>query len=275
MHRSPLVGIHLGGSRRPFFCVHAVGGGVLGYAGLSRRLGPDQPFYGLEHPGLDGESESHARIEEMATDYLAALRAVQPEDPYLLGGWSFGGIIAFEMAQQLEAQGQKVALLALMDASALAPEQSSAAAIEGTALLALARDFGFDVDDDTFLSDHLSRLAPDEQLTYIFERVRATHLAPPDVELAQLRRHLYVLQTNLRARQSYRPQNYPGLITLLLASERSGVVPQDPTLGWGKLATGGIEVQPVPGNHYTILREPHVQVLAERLRAALRESAGR
>ena len=271
MHRSPLVGIHLGGSRRPFFCVHAVGGGVLGYAGLSRRLGPDQPFYGLEHPGLDGDSESHARIEEMATDYLAALRAVQPEDPYLLGGWSFGGIIAFEMAQQLEAQGQKVALLALMDASALAPEQSSAAAIEGTALLALARDFGFDVDDDTFLSDHLSRLAPDEQLTYIFERVRATHLAPPDVELAQLRRHLHVLQTNLRARQSYRPQNYPGLITLLLASERSGAVPQDPTLGWGKLATGGIEVQPVPGNHYTILREPHVQVLAERLRTALRE----
>ena len=114
----------------------------------------------------------------MATDYLAALRAVQPEDPYLLGGWSFGGIIAFEMAQQLEAQGQKVALLALMDASALAPEQSSAAAIEGTALLALARDFGFDVDDDTFLSDHLSRLAPDEQLTYIFERVGLPLSAP-------------------------------------------------------------------------------------------------
>jgi thioesterase domain-containing protein len=206
----------------------------------------------------------------MASDYLAALRAVQPEGPYLLGGWSLGGIIAFEMAQQLEAQGQKVALLALMDASAFAPEESSAAAMEGTILLALAQDLGFGVDDATFLSDRLSRLAPDEQLTYVLERVKAAGLAPPDVELAQLRRHLHVLQTNLQARQSYRPQEYPGPITLLRASERSGVVPQDSTLGWGKLATGGVEVQTVPGNHYTMLREPHVQVLAERLRAILR-----
>ena len=267
----PVVGIHLSGSQRPFFCVHAVGGSVLCYAGLSRRLGPDQPFYGLQHPGLDGESDLYTCIEEIASDYLAALRAVQPEDPYLLGGWSLGGIIAFEMAQQLEAQGQKVALLALLDASALAPEQSSAAAIEGTALWALAQDLGFGVDDATFLSDHLSRLAPDEQLTYILERVRAAHLAPPDVGLAQLRRHLHVLQTNLRARQGYRPQEYPGLITLLRACEQSGVAPQDPTLGWGKLATGGVEVQPVPGNHYTMLREPHVQVLAERLRTVLRD----
>ena len=214
----------------------------------------------------------YTRIEEMASDYLTALRAVQPEGPYLLGGWSLGGIVAFEMAQQLEAQGQKVALLALLDAWALAPEESSAAAIEGTVLLALAQDLGFGVDDATFLSDHLSRLAPNEQLTYILERVRAAHLAPPDVGLAQLRRHLHVLQTNLRARQSYRPQEYPGLITLLRASERSGVVPQDPTLGWGTLATSGVEVHLVPGNHYTMLREPHVQVLAEQLRAVLREA---
>ena len=207
---SPLVGIHLSGSRRPFFCVHPAGGSVLGYAGLSRRLGPDQPFYGLQHPGLDSESRLYTRIEEMASDYLATLRAVQPEGPYLLGGWSFGGIVAFEMAQQLEAEGQKVALLALLDSWALAPEKPSPAAIEGRALLALAQDLGFGVDDAAFLSDHLSRLAQDEQLTYILERVRAAHLAPPDVGLPQLRRHLYVLQTNLRARQSYRPQEYPG-----------------------------------------------------------------
>ena len=120
---SPLVGIHLGGSGRPFFCVHPVGGSILCYAGLSRRLGPDQPFYGLQHPGLDGEWAPYTRIEEMASDYLTALRAVQPEGPYLLGGWSLGGIVAFEMAQQLEARGQKVALLALLDASALASEE--------------------------------------------------------------------------------------------------------------------------------------------------------
>ncbi len=115
---TPLVPIQRNGSRRPFFCVHPVGGNVLCYAELARELGPDQPFYGLEARGLTGEEEPCETIEAMASLYVAAVRAVQPEGPYLLGGWSMGGVIAFEMARQLQQRGEQVELLALIDSYA-------------------------------------------------------------------------------------------------------------------------------------------------------------
>src|SRR2546425_6293135 len=112
---SSLVMIHPGGARIPFFCVHAAGGNVLEYHELARMLGPDQPFYGLQAKGLSGEEQPHTSITEMAAHYLREMREVQPEGPYLLGGRSSGGTIAFEMACQLAAEGQKVAMLALLD----------------------------------------------------------------------------------------------------------------------------------------------------------------
>lgn len=112
---SSLVVIQAGGSNPPFFCVHDVGGGVLGFRDLARRLGPEQPVYGLQAQGLDGKRPCHRRVEEMAAHYLSEIRSVQPEGPYYLGGLSFGGAVAFEMAQQLRAQGQEVGLVALFD----------------------------------------------------------------------------------------------------------------------------------------------------------------
>ena len=101
--------------RRPFFCVHAVGGNVLEYHDLARHLGSDQPFYGLQSRGLDGTQSPHTRIPEMAAHYVKEIREFQPRAPYLIGGRSLGGIIAFEMACQLRSQGQEVGLLALLD----------------------------------------------------------------------------------------------------------------------------------------------------------------
>ena len=109
---SPLVAIQPRGSNPAFFCVHPGGGNVLCYVGLARHLGPDQPFYAFQSRGLNGEQPICTRIEEMASIYIEAMRAVQPEGPYFLGGWSVGGVVAFEMARQLEAQGEQVALLA-------------------------------------------------------------------------------------------------------------------------------------------------------------------
>jgi thioesterase domain-containing protein len=108
-----------GGSGPPFFCVHGFGGGVLGYAELARQLGPEQPFYGLQAAGLNGLDEPDVRIEDMAARYLQAMRAVQPEGPYYLGGYCYGGIVAFEMARQLRTQGEHVALLANLKGYAL------------------------------------------------------------------------------------------------------------------------------------------------------------
>src|ERR1700691_5217677 len=112
---SPLVTIRDSGSRPAFFCVHGAGGNVLIYRELSENLGSDQPFYGLQSQGLDGSYLPLTRIEDMATLYVKAVRRQQPHGPYLIGGYCGGGLIAFEVAQQLQSEGEEIALLALLD----------------------------------------------------------------------------------------------------------------------------------------------------------------
>ncbi|MDD1633793.1 MAG: AMP-binding protein, partial [Methylococcaceae bacterium] len=113
--RSSLVAIQPGGGRRPLFLVHPAGGHVFPYVRLAHCLGREQPCYGLQARGLEDGQDPHTRIEDMAAYYIQGLQTVQPTGPYLLGGWSMGGVVAFEMAQQLHAEGQQVALLALLD----------------------------------------------------------------------------------------------------------------------------------------------------------------
>jgi phthiocerol/phenolphthiocerol synthesis type-I polyketide synthase E len=112
---SSLVPIQPGGSRPKFFCLHGAGGNVLIYRELAEYLGPDQPVYGLQSRGLDGNSIPHTRIEDMAQSYVQEIRRVQTSGPYYLGGYCLGGTIAYEVAQQLQASGETVALLALFD----------------------------------------------------------------------------------------------------------------------------------------------------------------
>ncbi len=112
-----LVAIQPQGSKPPFFCIHGLGGEVLCFRELAMYLGSDQPFYGLQPQGLDGKQPFLTRVEDMAAHYIREIQNVQPQGPYFLGGYSFGGIIAFEMAHQLHSQGQKVALLAMLDSS--------------------------------------------------------------------------------------------------------------------------------------------------------------
>lgn len=112
---SCLVPIQPNGSRPILFCTHGAGGTVLTYRDLSRELGPDQPFYGLQAQGLDGNHPLLMRIEDMAAAYVKEIRQLQPHGPYFLSGYCMGGTIAFEIAQQLQARGEKVAFLALFD----------------------------------------------------------------------------------------------------------------------------------------------------------------
>jgi phthiocerol/phenolphthiocerol synthesis type-I polyketide synthase E len=112
---SPLVAIQPNGSRPAFFCMHGAGGNVLNYRDLSRHLGGDQPFYGLQSQGLDGNCALLTKVEEMAELYLREIRRVQPHGPYFLGGYCMGGTVAYEVAQQLISQGERVAVLALFD----------------------------------------------------------------------------------------------------------------------------------------------------------------
>jgi len=263
---SSLVAIQPGGSKRPLFLVHPAGGHVFPYVHLARYLGPDQPCYGLQARGLEEGEEPHTRIEDMAADYIKALQTVQPVGPYHLGGWSMGGLVAFEMAQQLHAQGQSVDLLALLDARITPPDEKVADAdFEAMLLADFVRYFSLSLD----LANSLSQLPRDEVLNHVLELAQGAGLVPPDVEVSQAHRFVELLKSDFQATRNYALQLYPGRVTLFKASEELAGTSPDPTLGWSQWAHAGVEVYVVPGNHANMVYEPHVGVLAEKLRDCL------
>ncbi len=277
----PVSAASAAAGRPPFFCVHAVGGTVFSYGELARVLGPAQPFYGLQSPGLEAgvNGSAPANIAEMAAAYLTAVRTVQPEGPYLLGGWSMGGVVAFEMARQLRESGEEVPLLALLDSHLPDDSNGDAAGdLTGDPEADLLRFFLQDQarmqgKDLPSLTEGLEALPPEERLERLLGRAREAGLLKADVRPEAARRLLAVYGTNLRAFASYRPGAYPGPLTLF----RPEAAPAGRVLnGWGAVLTGAIDVQPVSGDHYTMLGSPQVQRLAESLRACIdRALAGR
>jgi len=265
-----LIAIEVGDSRPPFFCIHPIGGNALCYVALSRHLGEDQPFYAFQAPGLYGERAPHTSIEEMAAHYIEEMRLVQPLGPYLIGGWSMGGIVAVEMARQLQAYDQQVTLLALIDSMLMNPEEL--AEFDRMMLFtAFAKDLGLLLEQVEFSRTHFDQISEDDQLEYIMERAKSNDIIPTDIQLSQFRHFLKVYESNFRAVQNYRALSIPAHITLLRATETSRA-DSDPHRGWRELATEGITVHAVPGDHYTILREPYVQTLAEVIRTSIDNS---
>lgn len=263
---SSLVAIQPGGKRRPFFLIHPAGGHVFPYVHLAHHLGSDQPSYGLQARGLEEGQEPHTRIEDMAAYYIEALRTVQPWGPYLLGGWSMGGVVALEMAQQFQAQGQKVALLALLDTRIpTADEELDDEDFDARLLIDFVRYFGLSLD----LRDSLARLPKHELLERVLEHAKRAGLMPSDIEISQAQPFIELCKADFRATQNYVLHHYPGRITLFKAGQELAGVSSDPTLGWSEWAAGGVDVHVVPGNHATMVYKPHVEVLAERLRACL------
>ena len=253
------------GGRRPLFLLHPVGGNVLCYAELARRLGSERTVYGVQVPDADGLPPA-PRLEEMAARYLAAVRAVQPSGPYALAGWSMGGTLAYEMARQLRKAGEEGALLVVIDA--LAPGRDGSP--------------GRPLDDGEVLRGFLGDLAgltlgaaggpPDlaeargEGLRQLFERGRGQGLLPADVDFSTVERLFEMFRRNLRALEAYAGKPCPGSMLALL-SEASGTLDG----GWGALVSGPVEVHRLPGDHYSILREPGLDRLAEILGNSLRQ----
>ncbi|MFP2929773.1 amino acid adenylation domain-containing protein, partial [Pyxidicoccus sp. 3LG] len=264
------------GSGTPVFFVHAVGGAVGPYRELARRLGSDRPIYGLQAAGLDGREAPLAQVEALARRYVEAVRAVRPEGPYVLGGWSMGGAVAFEMARELERQGQRVELLVLLDS--FAPSEAvPVREPDGASLLAgmamdLARTAGTEL---TLHPEELSGLSDEEQLTRVARHAREAGWLPPEVRDVDLRAWRDVMQANLRASASYRPGVYSGGPVVLLRAKDSKREPSvDATHGWADWVKSALTVEDVPGDHYSALRAPHVDALASRLAKHLAESAG-
>jgi amino acid adenylation domain-containing protein len=259
---SPLVPLTSGGSRRPFFCVHPVSGNVLPYLELARALGPDQPFHAFQAPGLEGEQAPLETVEALAARYVEALREVQPSGPYRLGGWSLGGMVAFEMARQLEQQGEQVEQLVLIDSYAFdqrPPEGAGESWLAARFVEFTARLAGLPAPE----LDEQALPGGDALLYGLLEAGRTAGVLARGVDLEQLRTLYRVFASNLRALWRYAPGTYGGRVTLVRASETQ--VPTGPDGGWARLAAGGVEVCELPGDHHSILRAPTVEALAKKL----------
>jgi thioesterase domain-containing protein/acyl carrier protein len=262
--QSSLVALQPGGSKRPLFLVHPAGGHVFPYVHLAQLLRPEQPCYGLQSRGVEDGQNPHTRIEDMAAYYIEAMQTVQPTGPYLLGGWSMGGVVAFEMAQQLGAQGQPVALLALLDGRIPTPDTTFPEQNE-EAISLVERYFGISFGQ----LESLAELPEDEQLAVMLDEAKSAGLVPDELDVAQARRFVMLLRNDLRATQNYELHSYPGCITFFKANETLEGTSADPTMGWSDWARGGVDVHVVPGNHANLMYEPHVEALAQKLTACL------
>lgn len=263
---APLVPIKASGSRPPFFCIHGSGWNAPRFRALANLLNPDQPFYALQPFGLDGLREPHSRIEEMAAAYVHEIRSLQPEGPYFLGGWSFGGAVALEMAQQFQSIGQSVGLLVLFDS--FFPGRPAHFQKR------LLRE-GWLVRSDRYAGEFFVRKARErlrfgiDLMKYAFSKNARSlaRLVSPTllVESKPHRALANVREANIRALGSYSPSSYAGRVILFWSAEWAGRCYNDTRLGWSDIAEAGLEVHVVPGNHKTILEEPNVTVLASKL----------
>jgi aspartate racemase len=272
---SSLVAIQPNGTKRPFFCVHEFFGDVLCYMNLARHMGQDQPFYALQAKGLDGVEEPFDDIKAMAAHYIEAIRTVQPRGPYALGGLCIGGLVAFEMAQQLREKGEDVAVVALLD---------SLAVNSGYRKNTLAWKFlHFIKDLPSWLmgSTQLNRL---QWIDLIQLKIRMAKISFSSggarhqfiKEMGDLfhfsEQHRKIARAQQRALREYTPQLYPGCLTLFRARMQPLLSSHHPDKGWSRLAGGGLKIKVVPGNHLAMLQEPHVKILAKELRACLERS---
>lgn len=278
---SSLVPIQPNGARPPFFCIHAKGGNVLFYRDLAKYLGDDQPFYGLQARRLAGRQIGHASVEEMAEFYIREMQTVWPLGPYYVGGSSFGGLVAFEIAQQLQRRGKKVALLALLDTGT--PDYPKMLP-STTALRSKAFQF---VRRAQHHRDSLKSFTAKERSVYIVDKlkkvklkyrrrirdsykraVRKFYSATKGVNSIP-KSYIQIEDLIWRAGQKYKPEVYEGNVTLFRATiQPLGIYP-DPTLGWEAFVAGDLEIHDVPGHHGSIVAEPYVRVLAEKLRESL------
>jgi len=317
---SPLVEIQPNGSKQPLFFVHPISGAVSCYVSLSRRLGKDQPFYAIQMPDIDGQPLS--RIEDMADQYISSIQTVQKKGPYVLGGWSMGGMVAFEMAQKLKSRAEKVSLLSLIDIQDIAldnPEPEGVghfftslvydlglplnnnetltlnyilklesdkksknfmdllkddSADNGVKelLMKFAGHFGLTIDQVMFLLNRYYQLGPAKLLDNIGEYVEFVSKESIKAESSQFQGRLQVFFNNYLASRGYKPKVYRNPAVLFTPSEPIGSNYREPISAWKKFFAGGMEIHKVPGNHYTLMVEPNVRILGEKLRECLEQA---
>jgi thioesterase domain-containing protein/acyl carrier protein len=276
---SSLVAVKPEGSRPPFFGVHGVGGNILEFYPLAGYFDHDQPLFALQAQGLDGKSPWHSTVEEMAAHYVKEIKEFQKTGPYYLGGSSFGGLVAYEMACLLAEEGDGVGMVALFDTNGPGYPKDLAAV---TAVRKRWNHLRFRMDlhwSNFVVAGRGNRVA--------YLRTKADRLSQSmrkklkrrykkfkrNVKMYFMPRAIReVRKAGIRADEAYVPRPYPGKVTLFRATEQPYGIHPDRTNGWSGLALGGIEVIDIPGHHGAIMREPRVHILAAHLMHCLKEA---
>jgi thioesterase domain-containing protein len=264
----PLVALRTGGEARPLFLVHPVGGTVHCYTELAGHLGEGQPVYALQSRGLDPAHAPATCVEAMADDYLAELRAVQPAGPYRLGGWSMGGVVAFEMARRLRAAGEEVEMLALIDSVLPAAGANAQGEHAWERLADFARHLDLPVERMADAAEAGADVAPEARLEWVWERARRAGDLPADLTFADIRRYHEVYHANSGALARYLPGPYDGTLTLYRAAERADA----DVARWEALAPGRLTVHTTHAGHFGMVRKPFVRELAASLATSLNDA---
>jgi aspartate racemase len=279
-----LVAVQPRGSKRPLFLVHALGGEILMYTPLAHQLNADQPVYAFRAQGRDGGGQPCDCLEEMAAKYVDEMLEAQPQGPFLLGGYSFGGIVAFEMAQQLHKRGHKVALLLLIDMEL--PHMYRRYLNSPKWLF----NFACNVPRWLLHTSHpctvkeryvsirkrlsIVRMAVEGLLRFSYEDPGPLGVVSVGDMLHVPKRYRNVLNANYKAIMSYVPQPYAGQVTLIRARTQPLICSLKRDMGWGQLAASGVEVLDVPGYHDSMFKEPVVRILGTQVRRCLAKAAG-
>jgi phthiocerol/phenolphthiocerol synthesis type-I polyketide synthase E len=269
---SPLVAIQPAGSRPAFFCIHGAGGNVLMYRGLSQRLGADQPFYGLQAQGLDRSCPPLTRVEDMAALYVKEIRKQQPSGPYFIGGYCMGGTIAFEVARQLQSQGESIALLALFDTTNWC--KIPVPSFWGKSYFAAQRFF-FHAANIALLDSAGKAKFFSEKLKVLRNRVPVwwgilvAKFGKSPVSVASESLVLgKIWKANDQAAMTYVPRSYPGVVTDFRPMKQYRIFSK-PAVKWDRLAQGGQEVIVLPVYPAGMLLEPFVEHLSTALRKCM------
>lgn len=255
------------GTGRPFFLVHSLAGHFLELSAVLRALDTARPVYGLQARGAGVGQVPHMNVVDMASEYIQHMRRVQGPGPYDVGGYSFGGLVAFEIAQQLCRAGETVGLLSLIDTHVhgrfLPPRQwlkqrasRSLATLRTVKSLPPGQRVRYVQQKSFVLLDRLRAWMglPPKRLELVGDLVGEANFAP------SIRR---VRGAMLYATRGYRPQPYPGKVVFFRASEAADYA--DPLPVWREVVRGGLDVRPVPGSHEQMIEGANAVVLAQAL----------
>jgi thioesterase domain-containing protein/acyl carrier protein len=264
------------GSNPPMFLIHGAEGNILLYRELAHHLGSNQPVYGLQSQGLDGSEIKYTQIEDIASYYISEIKKIQPEGPYHLGGYCMGGVVAYEIAQQLSSQDQQINLLAMFET--YNPQKDISLSSPFKRLYYSLQNLFFHIQNFLKLTTRdkfkffLKKAAVELGRIKVFFAINILRFIKPFSSKDRKKQPTSSIKKfNDQAYYNYKPQPYAGRLTLF-KPQRFFSGANDPNFGWNDLARDGMDVFELPVNPRGMLFEPFVQILAQKLSTCISKS---